>query len=244
MSFGRGNKCIDSELYTFFDGHYNNWVEIILPQESFIKIPVISERFSSATSLQYYHLLPTLDNFVSYIQEYACHDTRDSPCHKKTSTIQSASYVDIDFDAISHSLSINAFWDASVNPHGWSETVEKSRSQDKIEVGVLEAEKPTEPEELSLSGFLTVVGEDDKPGTCQHHESILDRTDSKNSLTSHSQHKPASPFPLAIIPSRVQTRATPSLSHHPQASTQPCASLYPPFAHPLPLHPAAHSTHT
>ena len=36
----------------------------------------------------------------------------------------------------------------------------------KVEVGVLANEVPTEPEELKLGGWLTVVGEDEKPGMC------------------------------------------------------------------------------
>ena len=38
-----------------------------------------------------------------------------------------------------------------------------SEAANRIEVGVLANETPTEPEELSLGGFLTVIGEDEKP---------------------------------------------------------------------------------
>ena len=36
----------------------------------------------------------------------------------------------------------------------------------KVEVGVLANEVPTEPEELKLGGWLTVVGEDEKSCMC------------------------------------------------------------------------------
>ena len=42
--------------------------------------------------------------------------------------------------------------------------INQNRShKDRLEVGVLSVESPKEPEELSLGGFLTVVGEDTKP---------------------------------------------------------------------------------
>lgn len=169
MSFRRGDLiCLLPYLpYLFLNSsQLPSLFKLILSfyqQQSFIKIPVISERFSSATSLQYYHQLPSLDRFVSYIRKHACHD-QDSSCHNEISTVHSAKYIDIDFDAISQILSMNVYWDGSFRPHGWTEVLQKSRRQDKIEVGVLEAEKAIEPEHLALSGFLTVVGEDDKPG--------------------------------------------------------------------------------
>ena len=41
----------------------------------------------------------------------------------------------------------------------------------KVEVGVLAIEKATQPEELSLGGFLAVLGEDTKPSTQDYPKS-------------------------------------------------------------------------
>lgn len=74
----------------------------------------------------------------------------------------SASYIDFDFDAISNALVINAFWAEGPAEGGlWNEEVSRGQA-DTMEVGVLNNEVPLEPEELSLSGFLTVVGDDTK----------------------------------------------------------------------------------
>ena len=143
----------------------------LVVQDSFSKIPMISERFSSSTSSQYYHLLPSLHDFVYYLQDVSC-DHGDTSCSEAVSTVESATYIDVDYDAISHVLVINSFWNAAPEPNGWTETLEHSSEMDRLEVGVLENEKPSEPEELSLGGFLTVIGKDDKPGRQQQDKPL------------------------------------------------------------------------
>ncbi|KKY20608.1 putative protein pbn1 [Diplodia seriata] len=104
-------------------------------------------------------LLPSLQNLVSYISEKFC--TADD-CRTKASSLLSASYIDFDVDAISNALVINAFWAEGPTEGGlWNEEISRGRA-DTMEVGVLNNEVPLEPEELSLSGFLTVVGDDTK----------------------------------------------------------------------------------
>jgi hypothetical protein len=79
--------------------------------------------------------------------------------------LSTAGYVDFDFLGPSQSLVITAFWPRSPAPgpdKGWSDTITRVGG-DSLEVGILANEPPTEPEELSLGGILTVVGEDDKP---------------------------------------------------------------------------------
>jgi hypothetical protein len=73
--------------------------------------------------------------------------------------------VDLDFDTISQALTLSAFHHRSTNSDQWSGKLSSSGKSARVEVGVLANEKPLEPEELSLGGFLTVVGEDDKPST-------------------------------------------------------------------------------
>jgi len=75
------------------------------------------------------------------------------------SSFLEASTVDFDFDTISHALTITAFW----APRVQSVDIEGMSAKDRVEVGILSVESPKEPEELSLGGFLTIVGEDTKP---------------------------------------------------------------------------------
>lgn len=129
------------------------------PSDTFIGTPILAERFSMSASSQYHDLLPSLQNLVTYVSEKVC-STDD--CRDKTSSLLSASYVDFDYDSISHALIINVFWaEGPANGGLWNEEVSRGEA-DTMEVGVLNNEVPIEPEELSLSGFLTVVGEDKK----------------------------------------------------------------------------------
>ncbi len=50
-----------------------------------------------------------------------------------------------------------------ITENAWSLSVGTSADAEKVEVGVLSNEQTTDTSEISLSGFLTVVGEDDHP---------------------------------------------------------------------------------
>jgi len=65
---------------------------------------------------------------------------------------------------------LSAFWHQPPKSDTWNERIQNLEGTDRVEVGVLASEKPTEPEELALGGFLTVVGEDDKPSTPTFYE--------------------------------------------------------------------------
>lgn len=79
-------------------------------------------------------------------------------CHSRVSSLESASQVDIDFDSISHALTITAFWPSQ----SWPLDITHPLPDSRLEVGILSNEKPVESEELSLAGFLAVIGEDTK----------------------------------------------------------------------------------
>ncbi|KAK0662223.1 Protein pbn1 [Lasiodiplodia hormozganensis] len=153
----KGKKADDlcSALKTAF----GNELKCNTPSDTFISTPVISERFATSSFAQYHSLLPSLQHLVTYISDKFC--TSDD-CRAKASSLLSASYIDFDFDAISNALVINAFWAEGPAEGGlWNEEVSRGQA-DTMEVGVLNNEVPLEPEELSLSGFLTVVGDDTK----------------------------------------------------------------------------------
>ena len=127
-------------------------------QESFTQLPILSERFSHAASSQYYAHLPTLSNLKTYIQDKLCHPSSKS-CKSAAASLLSASYVDIDYDTISHAVILNAYWEESPI----TETISLSGSEEKIEAGVLIHEPNPDPEDIGFGGFLTVLGEDDNP---------------------------------------------------------------------------------
>jgi hypothetical protein len=69
--------------------------------------------------------------------------------------------VDINYDSISHSLTVLGYWSQSPT-NGWTDKIRKhAAGTDQVEVGLLGAEKATEPEEIKMGGLLGVVGKDD-----------------------------------------------------------------------------------
>lgn len=133
-------------------------------QTSFVSQPLLSERFASGASMHYYHTTPSISEFVNYIQETACSGLEDKvSCEASTASLLQADYIDLDFDSISHALILNAYWSKAPDTVGWTEKITKDvNGQDKVEVGVLANERTQDKEELSLGGFLAVVGEDEK----------------------------------------------------------------------------------
>ena len=128
----------------------------------FTRPAVLSERFASSAALQYYEFLPTLKDLVTYVQQKICYAANE-PCKAKAATLRFADYLDIDYDAISQTFILSAFRHAPPEGGLWDEHIDNAESSAKIEVGVLASEKATQPEEVSLGGFLTVIGEDKKP---------------------------------------------------------------------------------
>jgi hypothetical protein len=85
-------------------------------------------------------------------------------CFRRAELILSADTVDINYDSISHALTMSGFWSkAPKGEEGWSETIWKhGGGTDKVEVGLLGAEEAAEPEEIKMGGLLAVVGKDDE----------------------------------------------------------------------------------
>jgi hypothetical protein len=141
-------------------------------QTAFISPPLVSERFAQTASHQYYSLLPSIQGLVAYLQRNVC-SASDLSCLHSASLISIADSVDLDYDSISHALTLTAFWskqpEVFYDPIGEFTTFDawnidiQSKPTDKVEVGILSPDPPQDPSELSLSGFLAVVGEDDRP---------------------------------------------------------------------------------
>ncbi|KAF2676782.1 PIG-X-domain-containing protein [Lentithecium fluviatile CBS 122367] len=134
--------------------------------EASTKLPILSERFSMSASSQYYSYLPTLNSLVSYIQEEVCKSSVKA-CKNAASSLLSASYLDIDYDTISHAVVLNAFWSGSPEANHWTETITLPSKDQTTEVGVLNYEKNPDPEDIGFGGFLTVLGQDDAPKPTQ-----------------------------------------------------------------------------
>jgi hypothetical protein len=112
-----------------------------------------------------------------FVQEKVCmkNPSTNNSCAMKATELLSASYVDMDFDVISRNLVLHAYWEKPHSAKGWTELQHVRGPGDVTEVGVLNEEKATSPEEISLGGFLALLGVDNKPSTfclsCPHFDS-------------------------------------------------------------------------
>ena len=131
-------------------------------KESFITIPAST---GGHAALQYYQPLESLSSLVTYLQE-TMGESADASCHEKASKVRHASYIDINYDATSRLLVCSVFWPRA--PTGlWNGEMGKLPRTEKWEVGLLADQKANSPEELSLGGWLSVIGEDSRPSTKQ-----------------------------------------------------------------------------
>ncbi|CAF9917415.1 MAG: protease B nonderepressible form [Alectoria fallacina] len=106
--------------------------------------------------------MQSLTDFATYLHQRICPE-QDESCRRRAASLKSVDYLDIDYDTISQSLVLSAFWHSPRPTRDWHERIDSSQASVKVEVGVLANEKPTHAEEFSLGGFLAVVGEDSKP---------------------------------------------------------------------------------
>ena len=84
-------------------------------------------------------------------------------CLEKAASLKTSDYLDIDYDAISQTLVLTIFHHTSPASSTWSEQIFPLANKSRTEIGVLASEKAVEPEEVTLSGFLAVLGEDTSP---------------------------------------------------------------------------------
>lgn len=110
--------------------------------------------------------MPSLKHFALYIAQKIC-PRSNTQCLKRTDHLQEADYLDIDYDAISRSLTLTSFHgEPPVSGH-WSEDIRPYNNSAKMEVGILTPWKAPDPEELALEGLLAVLGEDEEPSMSQ-----------------------------------------------------------------------------
>lgn len=140
---------------------------------SFSKPPILSGRFASTSTWQYFSYGPIGDQIGRLILGRVCRESTGVDyealglCEALLGVLPEAAYVDLDFDAIAHALTFTAVWGAAGGGGGVAELaardLRKLQEGDRLEVGTLQVEASTDPEELSLGGFLTVLGEDERP---------------------------------------------------------------------------------
>lgn len=134
------------------------------PMTSFIAPEILSTDFATASSRQYYSVLPSLDHFIHYIHDHICPTTEsETSCHAAADQLQHASQLDLDYDTLSSTLAVTALWPRPISlTSGWSMNITNA-VLDKTELGIFSPSPAVNPTDLQLEGFLLDVGEHDAP---------------------------------------------------------------------------------
>lgn len=161
---------------------------------------MLSERFTMSTALQYYSPFSSADWDESKIAVWI---------QKITGGANGlVSYIDIDYDAISQAIVFTALWHKAPSAKGWMDHVQTPMDGSTVEIGVLSHEPNTDPEDIQFGGFLTVLGQDEKP-------SILPTTALKHPANARSEptrfQTPTRHYPL-LTQDPYDPNTTPKLS--------------------------------
>jgi hypothetical protein len=148
------------QLHAFIDAG----LKCSTTNETSIKLPVLSERFSMSASAQFYSYLPSIRERATILGQRFCRSKGDG-CLNLALSLSTATYLDIDYDTITRALVINAGWPSPPSEKGWSETLIRTEASGTLEIGVLNHEPNPDPEDIGFGGFLTVLGQDTSPST-------------------------------------------------------------------------------
>jgi hypothetical protein len=141
---------------------------------------VLSERFAATSTYQYYHKSPLLYDMgeVVLMQLFMADPPFIDMPNELSQALEYANYVDMDWDTISQTFVFTAVWPPEGSQHAplvpfdpllispaslLDRRFRRSRKDQRVETGILQPEVAKETEQLSLGGFLTVLGEDDHP---------------------------------------------------------------------------------
>ncbi|PLB43188.1 PIG-X-domain-containing protein [Aspergillus steynii IBT 23096] len=188
------------------------------PETSFITPPILSTRFASTAAYQYHALLPSLDTLVSYIQNKVCAASGSEECLRHAASLASADSLDINYDSISHALTLTGYWARSPSG-GWTEKIQKQAAgAGQVEVGFLGTEKALEPEEIKMGGLLGVVGSDD-----QLKPTLFSFPSRHHSLPSEATYSVSFPAPTGLHPTMTISIPRSGLEPPPAPADATCA---------------------
>ncbi|KAH9860093.1 hypothetical protein IAQ61_011877 [Plenodomus lingam] len=171
-------NALCEQLHTIFSAD----LKCTSTNESSIRLPILSERFSMSTTSQYYAFLESIKTLSDNVASKFC-KADDGYCQKLAKDLLSVTSLDIDYDTISRAVVLTASWPTASTSEGWSETITLPQKEATVEIGVLSHEPNADPEDIQFGGFLTVLGQDSTPKptrfqTPTRHYPLLDTTTS------------------------------------------------------------------
>ena len=122
-----------------------------------------------STTSQYYDYIDEIDRIKGPFQRTFCGENASHECYDMVNSFATSSYVDIDYDTISRGVVLTAGWvQARDDEKGWTQKIRQPSKDATVEIGVLSLEGNADPEDIQFGGFLTVLGQDEKPSTSFH----------------------------------------------------------------------------
>lgn len=134
-------------------------IKCVSQKESFSQAPNAISSTSQTT--QFHHNLSSIDRFVAFLRSSVC-DLTDIQCADSISHVSLADSIAIDYDSAADTITLSTFWSQPHSETAWTEDIGIIGSSEKVEVGILSNEKSIDPEDLTLGGYLAVVGQDSK----------------------------------------------------------------------------------
>ncbi|OBT78759.1 hypothetical protein VF21_02615 [Pseudogymnoascus sp. 05NY08] len=127
------------------------------PEISFTSLPSKNPKHKGGYE---YYLRSSALGGTSALQSYFKRICGSTSCLTRISEASTAASIDLDFTSSSNTATITTSW----TPRTWpSVAISKISHTDRVELGILSNEKPIRPDDLNMSGFLTVLGESEKP---------------------------------------------------------------------------------
>jgi hypothetical protein len=196
-------------------------------------MPILSERFSMSTTSQYYDYIDEIDRMKGPFQRTFCGENASRECYDMVNSFATSSYVDIDYDTISRGVVLTAGWaQARDDEKGWTQKIRQPSKDATVEIGVLSLEGNADPEDIQFGGFLTVLGQDEKPST-PFHLATLSPQHRNETLTKNRTHTVPNPNPsLPPSPGLGESNSTtqtppPNIQHLFQSTNRPPSNTNP-----------------
>ncbi|KAI1006612.1 hypothetical protein K3495_g1609 [Podosphaera aphanis] len=141
-------------------------IDCIDPEKSFTVFS--SKAFSRSTSYQYYSPLHTLTNFTEFVQNTVCSQLSSDlakHCVERINSFVSAQSLDISYSTMTHALTITSFTPTESQPLSLSLSTRDFQQgfHSRHEIGIFAPQPSRATGEISLGGFLTVLGDDTAP---------------------------------------------------------------------------------
>jgi len=136
------------------------------------KNPILLEGSNALPTFHFFENAPLMSTVAETFLSNVCksdsaQDSWHLACKDPITQLESASNVDIDFDAESKKLIFSVLWGPQASGEFASgRSTRQYRhlgAADRLEVGMLQGQGAKKPGELSLGGYLTVIGEDSHP---------------------------------------------------------------------------------